>query len=79
MSGFPWSAIAVLLTFDLNNVIGVSPQVDMESVNIYAVAGLTKDFLRSLPDPLLGSELYDEWREVADIEDEHDKILRVRE
>ncbi|XP_043242772.1 rho GTPase-activating protein 20-like [Amphibalanus amphitrite] len=54
-------------------------EVDMESVNIYAVAGLTKDFLRSLPDPLLGSELYDEWREVADIEDEHDKIIRIRE
>ena len=63
----------------MNDNIAGSSQVDMESVNIYAVAGLIKDFLRSLPDPLLGSEFYDDWRDVADIEDEHDKIMRVRE
>ncbi|XP_037081577.1 rho GTPase-activating protein 20-like [Pollicipes pollicipes] len=53
--------------------------VNMESVNIYVLAALLKDFVRSLPDALLGSDLYDEWREVPEIENEQEKIVRVRE
>ena len=50
----------------------------MESVNIYVLAALLKEFVRSLPDALLGSDLYDEWRTVPEIEDEQEKINRVR-
>lgn len=51
----------------------------MESVNICVVACLVKDFLRSLPDAVLGSDLYDDWRELAEIGHEAEKVQRVRE
>ncbi|XP_043211785.1 uncharacterized protein LOC122376141 [Amphibalanus amphitrite] len=53
-------------------------EVNMESVNIYVLAALLKEFVRSLPDALLGSDLYDEWRTVPEIENEQEKINRVR-
>lgn len=54
-------------------------EVSMESVNICVVACLVKDFLRSLPDAVLGSDLYDDWRELAEIGHEAEKVQRVRE
>lgn len=51
----------------------------METVNVYVLAALLKEFIRSLPEALLGSELYEDWREVAEIEDRQDRLMRVRE
>ncbi len=42
--------------------------IDWGSVNAVVTAVVFKDFLRSLPDSLLGSALYDQWLQVATME-----------
>ncbi|CAL4238599.1 unnamed protein product, partial [Meganyctiphanes norvegica] len=55
----------------------VENTVDLENVNITTVAALFKDFLRSLPDCLLSSDLYEEWVELTKINDVRDRIART--
>lgn len=45
----------------------VEGAVDLDSVQITVVAALLKDFLRSMPDCLLVSDLYEEWLELTHI------------
>ena len=50
---------------------------DLENVHITAVAALLKDFLRSLPDCLLCSDLYEEWLDLPHIDSMRDRISRT--
>lgn len=50
---------------------------DMNATNITAVAALFKEFLRSLPDALLCSELHDSWLEIPRLPTVRDQISRT--
>ncbi|XP_076466066.1 uncharacterized protein LOC143297570 isoform X2 [Babylonia areolata] len=52
-------------------------QVD-EEVSAVVAGGLIKDYLRSLPDPLLVEALHDEWVQVAQVTEEADKVQHIK-
>ncbi|RXG72562.1 Rho GTPase-activating protein 20 [Armadillidium vulgare] len=51
--------------------------VDLDGVHITSVAALFKDFLRSLPDCLLCSELYEEWLELPRLPSAREKVSKT--
>ncbi|GLH02629.1 Rho GTPase-activating protein 68F [Gryllus bimaculatus] len=50
----------------------------LEGVPVLVTAALLKDFLRSLPDPLLCARLYPLWMEALDCPDEQERLARVK-
>lgn len=50
---------------------------DLSSMNITVVAALFKEFLRSLPDALLCSQLHDEWLEITQLPTVRDQISQT--
>ncbi|PSN53413.1 hypothetical protein C0J52_21377 [Blattella germanica] len=52
--------------------------VALDHYSVLAVAALLKEFLRSLPDPLLGANLYSLYMEALECRDEQEKLIRVK-
>ena len=50
---------------------------DLNSTNITAVAALFKEFLRTMPDALLCSHLYEDWLEIPRLPSVHEQISRT--
>jgi hypothetical protein len=50
----------------------------LDHIPVLAVAALLKEFLRSLPDPLLGAALYPLYVEALECRDEQEKLIRVK-
>ncbi|RZF48325.1 hypothetical protein LSTR_LSTR010288 [Laodelphax striatellus] len=50
-----------------------------EHIPVLVTAALLKDFLRSLPDPLLTSALYPHWKTALDNPNPHTKLLMLKE
>ena len=63
---------------ELHDRLDSEPDVELDDVPIFTVAALFKDFLRSLPDCLLGSHLYSDWLRVAHCPSDRDKILHMQ-
>ncbi|XP_069705214.1 uncharacterized protein [Periplaneta americana] len=53
-------------------------ELAFDHIPVLAVAALLKEFLRSLPDPLLGSALYPLYMEALECRDEQEKLIRVK-
>lgn len=53
-------------------------ELALEHIPVLAVAALLKEFLRSLPDPLLGAALYPLYMEALECRDEQEKLIRVK-
>lgn len=51
--------------------------VDFMEEPIHALASLTKQFLRDLPEPLLTYELYDDFIRCSEISDERERALAM--
>ena len=49
----------------------------LEHVPVFVTAALLKDFLRSLPEPLLGAALYSQWMDALEAREPH-KLMRVK-
>jgi len=50
---------------EIRERIDSGEEMDWSSVSAVVTAVVFKDFLRSLPDSLLGSAMYDQWLQVA--------------
>ncbi|XP_063243066.1 uncharacterized protein LOC134542613 isoform X2 [Bacillus rossius redtenbacheri] len=66
------------LVRELRDKLDSGEEVALEHVPVLATAALLKEFLRSLPDPLLGGALYPAWMEALECPDEQERLLRVR-
>ncbi|KAK7072526.1 hypothetical protein SK128_025210 [Halocaridina rubra] len=55
----------------------VDGAVDFDSVHITVAAALLKDFLRSMPDCLLISDLYEEWLELTHLSGHRERISQT--
>nr|XP_018906166.1 PREDICTED: uncharacterized protein LOC109036419 [Bemisia tabaci] len=66
------------LVRDLRDKLDSGEEVIFEHVPVLATAALLKDFLRSLPDPLLVSALYSQWKAALDTPNIHHKLLRLK-
>ncbi|XP_013786152.1 uncharacterized protein LOC106470169 [Limulus polyphemus] len=64
---------------ELKIKLEANPDFDFKNVPVVMLAALFKEFLRSLPDCILGSSVYNEWLEVANCTDEWDKRNKVME
>lgn len=53
-------------------------ELAFDHIPVLAVAALLKEFLRSLPDPLLGAALYPLYMEALECRDEQEKLIRVK-
>jgi hypothetical protein len=53
-------------------------ELALDHIPVLAVAALLKEFLRSLPDPLLGAALYPLYMEALECRDEQEKLIRVK-
>ena len=52
--------------------------IDWGSVNAVVTAVVFKDFLRSLPDCLLGAALYEQWLQVATTESQDQALDKIK-
>lgn len=66
------------LVRELRDKLDAGEELRLEHVPVLVVAALLKDFLRSLPDPLLCSTLYPLWMEALECPDEQEKLLRIK-
>jgi hypothetical protein len=53
-------------------------ELALDHIPVLAVAALLKEFLRSLPDPLLGAALYPLYMDAMECRDEQEKLIRVK-
>jgi len=53
-------------------------RMDWSTVNAVVTAVVFKDFLRSLPDSLLGSAYYDQWLQVAAVDGQEVSIDKIK-
>uniref|UniRef100_A0A6A7FQI8 Rho GTPase-activating protein 20 n=1 Tax=Hirondellea gigas TaxID=1518452 RepID=A0A6A7FQI8_9CRUS len=67
----------VRLVKELREKLDSGCPTDLSSTNITAVAAILKEFLRSLPDALLCSDLYDAWLEIPQLPTDRDQISRT--
>ncbi|BES91920.1 RhoGAP [Nesidiocoris tenuis] len=68
----------VRLVRELREKLDRGENVAIESIPVPVAASLLKDFLRSLPDPLLCSALYPRWRAALDAPNLHQRLLRLK-
>jgi hypothetical protein len=68
----------VRLVRELREQLDSRQELAMEDIPVRAVAALLKEFLRSLPDPLLGAALYPLYMEALECGDEQEKLIRVK-
>lgn len=66
------------LVRELRDKLDNGEEVAWEHVPVLVTAALLKDFLRSLPDPLLTSNLYPQWKSALDTPNTHHKLLRLK-
>lgn len=66
------------LVRELRDKLDNGEEVTWEHVPVLVTAALLKDFLRSLPDPLLTSNLYPQWKSALDTPNTHHKLLRLK-
>jgi len=66
------------LVRELREQLDSGQELAIEHFPILAVAALLKEFLRSLPDPLLGAALYPVYMEALECRDEQEKLIRVK-
>ncbi|XP_054265488.1 rho GTPase-activating protein 20-like isoform X2 [Macrosteles quadrilineatus] len=63
---------------ELRDKLDAGEAVTWDHVPVLVTAALFKDFLRSLPDPLLCSSLYPQWRDAIDTSNTHHKLLKIK-
>ncbi|KAJ9577110.1 hypothetical protein L9F63_006318, partial [Diploptera punctata] len=63
---------------ELRERLDSGSEIAMDHISVLAVAALLKEFLRSLPDPLLGSSLYSLYMEALECRDEHEKLIKMK-
>ena len=66
------------LVRELRERLDSGQELAIEHIPVLAVAALLKEFLRSLPDPLLGAALYPLYMEALECRDEQEKLIRVK-
>ncbi|XP_076372682.1 uncharacterized protein LOC143257602 isoform X3 [Tachypleus tridentatus] len=64
---------------ELKIKLEANPDFDFKNVPVVMLAALFKEFLRSLPDCILSSSMYNEWLEVINCTDEWDKRNKAME
>ncbi|XP_076307680.1 uncharacterized protein LOC143223500 isoform X2 [Tachypleus tridentatus] len=62
---------------ELKEKLEANPNFDFKDVPVSVLAALFKEFLRSLPDCVLGSSAYKDWLETANITDEWEKRKEI--
>lgn len=68
----------VKLVRELREKLDRGDNVPLDHVPVPVVASLLKEFLRSLPDPLLCAGLYPRWRAALDAPNVHQRLLRLK-
>ncbi|XP_024080910.1 rho GTPase-activating protein 20-like isoform X3 [Cimex lectularius] len=68
----------VRLVRELREKMDRGEEVVLDHVPVPVVASLLKEFLRSLPDPLLSASLYPRWREALEAPNIHQRLLRLK-
>jgi hypothetical protein len=63
---------------ELRDKLDAGVEVTWEHVPVLVTAALLKDFLRSLPDPLLTSTLYPQWRAAVEASHLNTKLYRLK-
>lgn len=66
------------LVRELREQLDSGQELAMEHIPVLAVAALLKEFLRSLPDSLLGAALYPLYMEALECREEQEKLIRVK-
>lgn len=66
------------LVRELREKLDSGEDVSWEHVPVLVTAALLKDFLRSLPDPLLTSLLYPQWRAAIETANINTKLFRMK-
>uniref|UniRef100_A0A1B6K974 Rho-GAP domain-containing protein n=1 Tax=Graphocephala atropunctata TaxID=36148 RepID=A0A1B6K974_9HEMI len=66
------------LVRELRDKLDSGESVVWEHVPVLVTAALLKEFLRSLPDPLLTCQLYPQWKEAVDTQNTHYKLLKLK-
>lgn len=66
------------LVRELRDKLDAGEAVTWDHVPVLVTAAVFKDFLRSLPDPLLTSLLYPQWRDAVDTPNTHHKLLKIK-
>lgn len=66
------------LVRELREQLDSGQELALEHIPVLAVAALLKEFLRSLPDPLLGAALYPLYMEALECREEQEKLIRVK-
>lgn len=66
------------LVRELRDKLDAGEDVTWEHVPVLVTAALLKDFLRSLPEPLLGSTLYPQWRAALEAPNLNTKLYRMK-
>lgn len=66
------------LVRELRDKLDSGATVAWDHVPVLVTAATLKDFLRSLPDPLLSSVLYPQWKEAVDTLNTHHKLLKIK-
>ncbi|XP_074844795.1 T-cell activation Rho GTPase-activating protein [Carettochelys insculpta] len=64
---------------ELKEDLNSGRKVDLESKPVHLLAVVLKDFLRSIPDKLLSSELYDEWMTAMEKQSNSDRTEGLKE
>lgn len=63
---------------ELRDKLDSGAAVTWDHVPVLVTAATLKDLLRSLPDPLLTSSLYPQWKEASHIVSTHHKLLKIK-
>ncbi|XP_025413731.1 rho GTPase-activating protein 20-like isoform X3 [Sipha flava] len=66
------------LVRELREKMDICEDVCLENVPVLVTAALFKDMLRSLPDPLLCTNLFPKWRSALDSPNLHMKLFRIK-
>ncbi|XP_066994517.2 uncharacterized protein [Anabrus simplex] len=66
------------LVRELRDKMDAGEEVQLDHVPVMVTATLLKEFVRSLPDPLLCSHLYPLWMEALECADEQERLLRIK-
>ena len=63
---------------EIRERIDAGDEMDWSGVSAVVTAVVFKDFLRSLPDSLLGSSMYDQWLQVATMDSVDAALERIK-
>lgn len=66
------------LVRELREQLDSGQELALEHIPVLAVAALLKEFLRSLPDPLLGAALYPLYMDALECREEQERLIRVK-